>query len=67
MMDGKGQIRYANGDSYIGHFKANKMNGSGILTKANKNNLQFKGIWQNGQLKQKLEDSVQTIFKNMAI
>lgn len=45
MMDGKGQIRYANGDSYIGHFIANKMNGTGILTKANKNNLQFKGIW----------------------
>jgi len=68
MMDGKGELSYANGDHYIGYFKRNKMNGSGILTKVNKN-MKYIGIWEDNNLVKRLKDpnDIDVIFRNMAL
>lgn len=47
MMEGSGRIRYADGSSYDGAFKANKKHGYGIYTYAN--GQRYEGYWKEGE------------------
>lgn len=46
-MNGKGIIKYANGDQYEGYLKNDKMHGEGVLTLADGSS--SSGIFENGK------------------
>ena len=54
MMEGKGEVKYANGDLYRGHFSAGKKHGQGAYER--ENGEQIQGTWENDRKNGEFEE-----------
>ena len=56
MMEGKGEVKYTNGDLYRGYFLAGKKHGEGMYQR--ENGQKMKGTWENDKKNGEFEEYV---------